>query len=33
VDIDGEKRRVRRGDLLEANDPLRELSDGEPIQV
>jgi hypothetical protein len=33
VDIDGEKRRVRKGDLLEGNDPLRSLADAEPVQV
>jgi len=33
VDIDGEKRRVRKGDLREASDPLRSLADAEPVQV
>jgi hypothetical protein len=33
MDIDGEKRRVRRGELLEGNDPLRSLADAEPVQV
>jgi hypothetical protein len=33
VDIDGEKRRGRNGDLLEGNDPLRSLADAEPVQV
>jgi hypothetical protein len=33
LEVDGQKRRVRKGDLLEGGDPLAQLSDAEPIRV